>query len=59
MVNWVHTYDNHVQVFMHHMKTEKSGLIDKNLCSAAFIRERRLLQVFDTFFLNLLKVDKY
>ena len=27
----MHTYDNHVQVFMYHVKTEKSAFIDKNL----------------------------
>ena len=27
----MHTYDNHVQAFMYHVKTEKSAFIDKNL----------------------------
>ena len=31
MVTWVHTYENHVQAFMYHVKTEKSAFIDKNL----------------------------
>ena len=31
MLAWVHTYDNHVQVFMDHVTTEKPAFIDKNL----------------------------
>ena len=27
----MHTYDNHVQAFMYHVKTEKSAFIDNNL----------------------------
>ena len=31
MLAWVHTYDNHVQVFMDHVTTEKPAFIDKKL----------------------------